>query len=984
MKKRSLLFLIGLVFSFVCLFHLETSKAQTPQETPKLFNLVAENNPTGMDGVRASISIAAVREQEIAINFDAINFETEQRLSLPLFDGQSHEAVRRDSEGFQRFASDEFTWRGKIFGEQGWSGDVVLTVKGRAMSGLIYSPGAVYEIVPQANFKHLLVQIDQSQFPKCGGGVVPEQQTGNSDANLQTSADALVSSDDGSQIDVMVVYTAPVRTALGGTTQAQAFAQQAINTTNTVYQNSGIITRLRLVQALEVSYADNGNGKAGLDWVTGDAGVAAARDAARADMVALITENATDVCGLAWIMNNVSPSFASSAFSLTQRTCAIAGLTFPHELGHNQACDHNPENGSAASQLAYPYAYGHWDATASFRTVMSYPNPCPNCPRIPYFSNPSITHNGTPIGIANQRDNTRVINNTALTISQFRDSGGGTSCSTAQMTGPTNGATIQSTTTFTWNAGSGIAEYWLYVGTTPGGNNLLNASQGTNLSRTVSNLPGGNIYVTLWSRCASTGAWTQNSYSYVVPAASQPAQMTSPVNGSTFTSATATFTWNTGTGVSQYWLDIGSAQGGTDIYSVNQGTNLSRTVSVLPTDGRLIFVRLWSLISGVWHFNDYSYRAFTSSSVAITSPPNGSTLSSTSVAFTWSAGSGVSQYWLDVRNAQGTLIYSASQGTNLSRTVDTLPSDGSQISVRLWWLAGGVWQFRDHTYLTCNGCGVGITSPVNGSTFASSSVTFNWTGGAGVSQYWLDIGNAPGGTNFYSASQGSNLSRTVSGLPTDGSTIYVRLWWVSGGAWQFKDYSYRACSGCGGGATPQMTSPVPGAILGSSSVTFNWTGNAGVTQYWLEVGNALGGYDIYGASQGTGLSRTVTGIPTDGRTIYVRLWFIINGAWSSIDYLYRTGAGGNLPAQITAPLPTSTFGSSSVTFTWNSGTGVSQYWLYLGNSLGASDLLSTNTGTSQSVNVSGLPTDGRAIYLRLWSNIGGVWYYIDYKYKASG
>jgi hypothetical protein len=32
----------------------------------------------------------------------------------------------------------------------------------------------------------------------------------------------------------------------------------------------------------------------------------------------------------------------------------------------------------------------------------------------------------------------------------------------------------------------------------------------------------------------------------------------------------------------------------------------------------------------------------------------------------------------------------------------------------------------------------------------------------------------------------------VSGLPTDGRTIYVRLWWRIGGSWFFGDSTYTA------------------------------------------------------------------------------------------------------------------------------------------------------------------------------------------------
>ena len=37
-----------------------------------------------------------------------------------------------------------------------------------------------------------------------------------------------------------------------------------------------------------------------------------------------------------------------------------------------------------------------------------------------------------------------------------------------------------------------------------------------------------------------------------------------------------------------------------------------------------------------------------------------------------------------------------------------------------------------------------------------------------------------------------NLSATVTGLPTNGSTIHVRLWSKIGSNWPFVDYTYKA------------------------------------------------------------------------------------------------------------------------------------------------------------------------------------------------
>jgi Subtilase family len=83
-----------------------------------------------------------------------------------------------------------------------------------------------------------------------------------------------------------------------------------------------------------------------------------------------------------------------------------------------------------------------------------------------------------------------------------------------------------------------------------------------------------------------------------------------------------------------------------------------------------------------------------------------------------------------------------------------------------------------------------ITSPTQGSTFTSASVTFTWDTGTGVTQYWLYVGRTVGGSDLYNQSQGTSRSVTVNGLPTDGSTVYVRLWSLIGSAWLFKDYTY--------------------------------------------------------------------------------------------------------------------------------------------------------------------------------------------------
>ena len=180
-----------------------------------------------------------------------------------------------------------------------------------------------------------------------------------------------------------------------------------------------------------------------------------------------------------------------------------------------------------------------------------------------------------------------------------------------------------------------------------------------------------------------------------------------------------------------------------------------------------------------------------------------------------------------------------------------------------------------------------MTSPVNGSTLSGTAVTFRWNAGQGIQQYYLYVGTSFGANNVYAQSQGTNLTATVNGLPTDGRSVYVRLWSFSGSTWLYQDYIYQATSIATVPVAASIVSPSNGATLLSSSVTFQWKSGTAIQEYFLYVGNAVGANDIYGLSQGANLSVTVNGLPADSRTLYVRLWSRSGSTWYYLDYMYR-------------------------------------------------------------------------------------------------
>ncbi len=193
-----------------------------------------------------------------------------------------------------------------------------------------------------------------------------------------------------------------------------------------------------------------------------------------------------------------------------------------------------------------------------------------------------------------------------------------------------------------------------------------------------------------------------------------------------------------------------------------------------------------------------------------------------------------------------------------------------------------------------------MTSPAVGSTFASASATFNWGTGTGATAYHIYIGTTAGASNLNNSAMALTRTKTVTNMPTNGSTVFVRLWTQFASGWQYTDYTYKAFTATTTAppAPPPPTtatkaaisSPTAGSQLAGGQATFAWTAVTGATQYFLYVGTTQGANNFYAASQALATSRAVTGLPVNSSTIWVRLWTKNSaGAWSYNDYSYIAG-----------------------------------------------------------------------------------------------
>ena len=161
-----------------------------------------------------------------------------------------------------------------------------------------------------------------------------------------------------------------------------------------------------------------------------------------------------------------------------------------------------------------------------------------------------------------------------------------------------------------------------------------------------------------------------------------------------------------------------------------------------------------------------------------------------------------------------------------------------------------------------------LTTPPPGSTLSGASATFGWTPGSGVSQYFLYVGTTVGGNDLYGLSEGINLSVTVSGLPTDGRTLYVRLWSMLGGVWQFNDYTYTAAVAQSCYSLTLVRNPSNGGSISANptgSIPCNWGYYLNGTQISLTA-TAASGYQFNGWT-GSGGSFSTMSQPSTTFTI---------------------------------------------------------------------------------------------------------------------
>ena len=899
------------------------------------------------------------------------------RTELNLFADTSL-SVSWTSEGL----TDDFkslVWTGNVDGFP--LGHAVLISSGDMLTANISTgDGRVFQIRTLEDGSQFVREVDTLQLLPEGPTVpAPDSATPASaadDSSLAAGRNASnPAADDGSIIDVLVIYTPSATAKAGGANAIQQQVQLAVAETNQGYSNSGVIQRIRLVNQQEVQYSETGDSSQDLARLVspndGYLDVAQRlRELYSADLVSLWVGRLSDSCGQAAdILRPASPK-PDLGYNVVDYTCATTNLSFAHELGHLMGAAHDRAHTSVNSG-AYAYSYGYAQIGVQ-RTIMAYPDPC-NCPRLNFWSNPGLRYGGYPLGIdetlSTGTSNSHTLNNTRAIIANYR---------TAQTQGGNN---------------NGLPE--------------SDHPYANNLDKTYTYTMSGNpsaVNVTFDSRTS-----VENGYDFIHVTDSAGAEITgSPYTGTTLANRTVT------------------VRGATvKIRLVSDGALSDygfRVTAVTATGGATSLPKI--VVTG------------------LTAPATGSlgvNLASVRVTLANQGTAAAGAFRVGFYYSQDRTITTADPFSGFfckwdSLAVNTSSSCSGEIGVPTT-LGPGVWYFAavaddlnqlqqsdrssnirlaDSGAITIGG-GVAaeLQRPTPNSLLTASSATFQWTTGSGITGYSLAIGTRAGGTDVFNRDLGTAVSVTVSNLPTNGATLYVTLTSRIGATPQTRTYTLLA-------ATIQQGNPQPKLVISSFSAATSANVGDKLTDLSLTVSNtgasarsfrvgfyysrnsAVTSRDVFsgwycnfgeglGAGQSSGCDGDI-GVPT---TLGPGQWYVAAIA-DDLNQLAQTDTSGGTrvndngqvtisgaaPASIISPANGVTLSSSSQVFRWDAGSGGEEYWLSAGNAVGGSELYNQSQGLSLTAQVTGLPTNGQGLFVRLFTRFGSDWYSNDYSYRA--
>jgi fibronectin type 3 domain-containing protein len=432
--------------------------------------------------------------------------------------------------------------------------------------------------------------------------------------------------------------------------------------------------------------------------------------------------------------------------------------------------------------------------------------------------------------------------------------------------------------TLSWVASGGASSYYVYRGTTAGGESTTAIAIGvTTASYIDTGLTNGTEYYYKVAAVNGGGASVLSGEASATPEPSAPGAPT----GLTLTAGNASvaLTWTAPGGATSYNVYRGTTAGGENATPIAIGvTNASYADSGL-TNGTTYYYRVAAINGG-------GASALSGEASATPEPPEpgaptGLTLTAgnTSVALTWTAPGGATSYNVyRGTTAGGESTTPIATGVTNASYADSGLTNGTTYYYRVAAInGGGASALSGEASATpepsAPGAPTGLTL-----TAGNASVALTWTAPGGATSYNVYRGTTAGGENATPIATGvTNASYADSGL-TNGTTYYYRVAAINGGG-------ASALSG-EASATPQVSAPpAPTALAataGNAQVTLSWTAISSASSYSVYRGTTAGGESTTAIASGITTASYTDGGLTNGTTYYYEVAAVNAGGTSAM------------------------------------------------------------------------------------------------------
>jgi hypothetical protein len=164
-----------------------------------------------------------------------------------------------------------------------------------------------------------------------------------------------------------------------------------------------------------------------------------------------------------------------------------------------------------------------------------------------------------------------------------------------------------------WVAVPGTSEYCLTVGSTPGGDDIVNTGP-LPPSQTMFAAPSLPADRELFARIYSSvnGRWSHAEVVFRAPADQTPhAALTWPAEGARGVDSERPFNWSRVPWATNYWLTIGTTEGGSDLLNTGPLPAGQSSFAALPPfpAGQTLYARLLTCDGVNWTYTDVTFTA---------------------------------------------------------------------------------------------------------------------------------------------------------------------------------------------------------------------------------------------------------------------------------------------------------------------------------------------------------------------------------------